>query len=638
MLISYNWLQNYFEEKLPSPEKIAEGIIFHSFEVESVINQSHISDYIFDIKILPDRAHDCLSHWGIAKEISVIFNLPIKKVEISEKENLPTSDLKIEIKNDKCRSYIGQVVKNIKVGPSPDWLREKLEAIGQRSINNIVDATNYVMFDLGNPIHAFDLDKLESHKIIVESAVDGEKMILLDGKEVELDSSVLTIRDGKDALAIAGIKGGKKAEIDENAKNIVIEVANFDPISTHKTCKKINIFTDSAKRFENEISPELVDLAIEKISDLIIEVAGGERFEKLDIYEKEEKDKIVKFDILYINKLLGLNLSRGDINEILNRFGYSYANENDEYELHVPYLRLDINSREDIAEEIGRIYGYDKIVPQLPKIDSKEKDDLIWQKINISKIKLINDGYREVITYTFTNKGEIEVLASASDKKFLRTNLTDGLKESIRLNKINLPLLDVDEVRIFEIGTVFLENGSASAKGYGETKEEIRVAYGDEKNITEMTLDKFVAENNLIASPDAKKNEGEMSYEMPWERDGASTRNFSAEKYPCISKDVSPEAKIFKPWSIYPFITRDIAIWVPSEVESSKVYQIIKENAGELLVREPKLFDEFKKEDKTSYAFRLVFQSYEKTLTDNEINVIMARIEKKILSLDWTVR
>lgn len=197
MLISYNWLQNYFEEKLPSPEKVSEGIIFHSFEVESFdrLEVGGKEDWIFDIKILPDRAHDCLSHWGIAKEISMIFGLKINKdgscslkgrflKEPSQEPSFKATNLKIEIKDDRCLRYMGRIVRNVKVGESPDWLKEKLQAIGQKSINNIVDVANFVMFDLGQPIHSFDLDKLESEKILIRNGKTGENITTLDKKKL----------------------------------------------------------------------------------------------------------------------------------------------------------------------------------------------------------------------------------------------------------------------------------------------------------------------------------------------------------------------------------------------------------------------------------------------------------------------
>lgn len=593
MKISYNWLQKYFKEKLSSPEDVASGIIFHSFEVEEVENVG--DDTVFEIKILPDRAHDCLSHWGIAKEVSAIFNIPILDVTKDFVEVKSNSDLIIDIKNKNCRRYMGRVVKNVKVGPSPEWLSNALISIGQKSINNVVDATNYVMFDLGNPIHAFDLDKLSSHKIIVESASNGEKMTLLDGREVALDESMLTIRDEKEALVVAGVKGGKKAEVDNSTKNIMIEVANFEPVSTRKSARKLAIFTDSAKRFENEINPMLAEIAMNKISSLILEVAGGESCEVVDIYpDKIDDHKTISFSESYIERMLGVKISSNEIEDILKRFKYEYKNENGNYTLTVPTLRLDISGPHDVVEEIGRIYGYDKIAPILPHENFEIKEDETWHKINLAKSYLVSLGCKEVMTYAFVDKGEVEVMASAMNKNFLRTNLLENVKKSFEMNKINAPLLDLSEIKIFEIGSVFFHDG-----------EVINVCTMTKKESKEMSLEDFIK----TIPPD-----------------------FKIQNIKLNSKN------IFKMWSSYPFISRDIAVWLPEGENKEKLKKILIENGTNLLVKEPYLFDQFTKNEKTSYAYRLVFQSYDRTLVDEEVNDIMNKINNKILSFGWEIR
>ncbi|MFA6585786.1 MAG: phenylalanine--tRNA ligase subunit beta [Candidatus Paceibacterota bacterium] len=623
MKVSYNWLQNYFKEKLPEPEKLSEGIIFHSFEVEEIVKIG--DDVIFDIKILPDRAHDCLSHFGIAKEISAIFNLKISSpngffqvlgspVQDSLKEQAQPDrskshfgpDLKIEIQSDKCLRYMGRIVRNIKISKSPDWLREKLEAIGQKSINNIVDAANFVMFDLGQPIHCFDLDKLESAKIIVRNGKVGEKLTTLDKKEIILDESILVIADEKTPLAIAGIKGGIKAEVDDKTKNLVIEVANFDKTSTRKTSKKINILTDAVKRYENEITPELCTMAMNAITDLVFELAGGEAESIIDIYPKKVEQKKVFVSVNYINKHLGSDFSQKEIEDVWKKLNFKYLKKGDEFEIEVPFFRIDITGPHDLTEEVIRILGYDKLKEKMPEIKTKTKMNEIFSEIIFTRSKLLNSGYSEVMTYSFKDKGEVEVLASASDKKFLRTNLTDGLKESLKLNQINLPLLEMKEIKIFEIGTVFKKSG-----------EEMHVAYGDKKEIKEMTLNEFCKDSLLE--------------EYPLGGGG---------KYIHPGAGVTPqEGNKFLPWSIYPFISRDIAVWMPEGGNVKELKKILIENGTELLIKEPYLFDSFTKDSKTSYAFRLVFQSYERTLTDDEINEIMTKITNKIKEKnDWQVR
>jgi phenylalanyl-tRNA synthetase beta chain len=510
---------------------------------------------------------------------------------------------------------MGRIVRNVKVKKSPDWLKEKLEAIGQKSINNLVDAANFVMFDLGQPIHCFDLDKLASEKIIVRNGKIGEKIITLDKKEVNLDESILIIADGstgspqaKEALAIAGIKGGMKAEVDDNTKNIVIEVANFDAVSTRKTSRKIGILTDAVKRYENEITPNLCEQTMKEITDLIFNLTESSVEESVDIYAVKPKQNVVFVSVDYINKRLGTFFSKEEIKNVWERLDFEYEEENDEFKILVPLSRLDISGPHDLTEDVIKILGYERIKGELPEINWLPKINENFYKILFARNKFLDDGYSEVMTYSFRNKGEIEVLASASDKKFLRTNLSDGLRESLKLNQLNAPLLEMDEIKIFEIGTVF-------KKG----KEEMHVAYADKKNIIEVSLDEFI----LKVSDAFSEWSGR-------ERDPG---------------DRGPEEKIFgtvktfKPWSIYPFISRDIAVWVPENILSDDVEKIIKNNAGDLLILTPRLFDEFKKDGKTSYAFRLVFQSYERTLLDSEINEIMTKITNKIKEKnDWQVR
>ena len=612
MKISYNWLQNYFTEKLPEPEKISEAIIFHSFEVEEVIKFK--DDTIFDIKILPDRAHDCLSHWGIAKEISAIFDLKIK--DINYKNFVPkATDLKIEVQDEKCLRYMGRIVRNVKVGESPAWLKEKLEAIGQKSINNIVDAANFVMFDLGQPIHSFDLDKLDSPKIIIRNAVLGEKMTTLDKKEVNLDESILLIADEKDPLVIAGIKGGTKAEVDMQTKNIVIEVANFNATTTRKTSRKINILTDAVKRYENEISPELCEKVMNAITDMIESVAGGEVEDIVDVYPQKVEPRSIAISTEYINKRLGSTFTKEDIASVWQKLNFKYTETDVNFEIEIPYLRIDLVGQHDLTEEVIRILGYDKLEEKLPKIDFIPTINEGFYKMAWARNKLLNDGYSEVMTYTFCDKGEVEVLASASDKKFLRTNLSDGLKESLKLNQINMPLLEMKEIKIFEIGTVF-------KKG----KEEMHVAYNEKKNVIEKTLDEFVA-----GFPDsAVINSGAFALGRLEELEPKGIHDASN------SLLLNP---VFKMWSLFPFISRDVAVWVPENEGPENLKKLLTENATELCVKEPYLFDSFTKEGRTSYAFRLVFQSYERTLTDDEVNPIMTNIGHKISeNSSWQMR
>ena len=601
MLYSYNWLKWYIPDA-PEVTKLADTITRHLFEVEEMSSKPD-GDTVFDIKILPNRAHDLLSHMGVARELASLLNIkyndPVAQYKIPESK--PTKLIKT-IESPNCRRYMGRVVRNIKIGPSPDWVVKHLESIGQRSINNIVDATNLTMFNCGPPAHVFDLRKVKDLKLQVRDAKKGETITLLGGGEKIMDESMMIIADDYgNALDIAGIKGGKYAELSDNTTDIILECANFDPTSVRKTAQALNIQTDAKKRFENDLSPELASYGMRELSALIAEMCPEAIFEDIvDVYPKKQEVQKLSFRTEKISKILGLPVSPDEIKDILNRYNMEYKEENGVFTITVPAMRLDLNIEEDAAEEIGRILGYDKVKPKIPKIEFLPKQNDTYAKIVWARNKLLNEGYSEVMTTSFKSKGKVSVMASASDKNYLRTDLTDGLKESLKLNQANAPLLGVDVVKIFEIGTAW------------SPKEEMCVAYGDKKEVKEMTLDEFCKD----MSADIKlepKTQGPVS--------------------------------VFKMWPLYPFIARDIAVWVPEGVKSADVAKIIRENAGDIVIRGPELFDEFKKpaspaggDGKVSYAFRTVFQSYERTLTDAEVNEIMAKITDKITEKGWQVR
>jgi len=609
MKISYNWLKWYIPEA-PEGELLVGIFNYHLCEVEGVEKKpdglsAQAGDFIFDINILPNRAHDLLSHQGVARELASL--LDIKFVDPTPKYKVPESkstELKIEVDSNKCRRYMGRIVRNVKVGPSPDWVVQHLASIGQRSINNMVDAANIVMFDCGQPTHVFDLNKV-SGKLIVRLAKEGEEMTTLDNKNCKLKSDNLVIADTKNVLAVAGVKGGKVAEVDNNTTDIILEVANFEAVSVRKTAQALNIVTDAKKRFENDLSAELCPYAMLEFSALILEMCPKAFFEDVvDVYLEKQKTMTLAFSVDKISKILGVHIKESEIENILKRYNFKHTKDDGQFEIVVPPMRLDLVIEEDMAEEIGRILGYDKVAGKIPEINFKPKVNETYAKIIFARNKLLNDGYNEVINSTFSNTGEVSVLASASDKNFLRTNLTDGLKASLKLNQTNAPLLGMNDVKIFEIGTVFKKGG-----------EEMHVAYGNKKEIKEATLDDFCKS----ASPDA------FAQSL-----GSSLRSATPSQ--------KHTGSAFKMWSLFPFIARDVAVWVPENIKSLEVEKIIRENMGDMVVRGPELFDEFKKDNKTSYAFRLVFQTYDRTLTDKEVNYFMDKVQEGIKANNWQVR
>lgn len=599
MNISYNWIQSYITEPLPEPEKLADILTFSLCEIESL--EKIEGDTILDLNILPNRAHDLLSHQGVAREIAGILGFTYKDPTSMYKipESQPTQ-LTVDIQTPACRRYMGRIVRNITVGPSPDWVVKHLESIGQRSINNIVDATNIVMYDCGQPCHAFDLSHVP--QIVIKNATDGEEFKVLGKDEIvaKLNATDMVITDGTNTLAIAGVKGGLNSGVTEKTTDIVLEVANFDSVSVRKTARRLNLLSDSAKRFENDLSPSHGDFAMMELSGLIAEICPDAVFEEIvDIYPEKQEARTLEFSTSKINQMLGTNISHDNMISLLTKYGFEITNNGDVSTLQVPMLRLDLTGTHDIAEEVFRLHGIDKVEPVALQLNRKAVINDEYFKMLEAQKYLIANGYREVMTYTFRKKGIFEVARGVGDKGALRTDLTQGIKESYELNRLNTPFLEIDDLKIFEIGKVFTNDG-----------EVLHIALADKKGITEMTLDAFCVEHNIIVSD---------IYELP----EAS-----------ISKVNTP----FVQWSMYPFISRDIALWAPEGTLVENVAVVIRENAGELLVRGPRLFDTFTKDGKMSYAFRMVFQSNDRTLVEQEITDIMNTITSKLQSEGWEVR
>ncbi|MDQ3014377.1 MAG: phenylalanine--tRNA ligase subunit beta [bacterium] len=635
MKISYNWLQTYFTDKLPAPKELAELITFHAFEIEGVEQAG--ADTVLDIKVLPDRAHYALSHRGLAYEVSAITKIPWH-----EKDHYPaevTSDKKVSVSvEDKelCLRYISRYIENVNVTESPVWLKQWLEAVGQRSINTIVDATNFVMLDLGQPLHAFDADKVKGG-ITVRRAKQSEKITTLDGREIELDSAVMVIADDEGPLAIAGVKGGSRAAVTEMTKNIILESASFNASFVRKVSQKVGIRNDSSKRFENSVPPERALRAMEEITAQIVEMSPEAKIgANTDIYGHPFKEKTLEVSKIEIYKSLGIEVPESDIDAILGRLHILYTKKHDHYILTIPRERLDLVIPEDLIEEIGRIYGYLNIKGvELPHDRSVPKINKLFYYANVVRDVLTKHGFSEVYTYSLTHSGEVEIQNPlASDKNFLRKNLTEGIAKSLGLNVKHADLLGLKQIKIFEIGNVFTGEGEYTSFAIGiRNAQKLKIKEADELKEVAKVLG---AELGLdLSFLETENGVTEVKFDN-------LIRNLP-EPGDEPMYEVTPSEKTFKTVSHYPFAVRDIAVFTPEGTTEHEVRAIIEQYGGALLVKET-LFDVFEKTladgtKKTSYAFRLVFQSHEKTLTEEEINSIMKSITDDMNAREgWQVR
>ena len=491
MKISYNWLQTYFKDKLPAPSKVAEAFTFGAFEIENVESVGNVAgagiDSVLDLKVLPDRACYALSHRGAAYELSAITGqkstvdfagteFDVEKITLDEVVSVIIEDKKL------CQGYLARRINNVTVESSPLWLGERLGAVGQRAINNIVDATNYVMLDIGQPLHAFDADKIKGG-IHVRLAKDDETIELLPEKgglilsrNVTLLNTDLIIADDQGPIAIAGVKGGLRAGVTASTKNLIIESANFEPVSVRRTSTRLALRNEASKRFENGLAIELAKRAIEEVSMIIKNMCPGALIGPVDDKSvKPKKPKTISVSAEFISDRLDATLKESELEDIFARLQIGFQKKTKSYVLNVPLLRLDLNLPEDIVEEVGRIYGYDKIAPAIPqKVSTAPAVNQLAYWTEKIKDVLYKHGFSEVQTYSLVAKSQTEAPDPveiqnplASDKNFLRDNLHGGLLKALEQNGKNAALLGTDEIKIFEVGTVFDQSGERLSLGIG---------------------------------------------------------------------------------------------------------------------------------------------------------------------------
>lgn len=644
MKVSYDWVKEYLGKDAPTAEEIAALLTFHSFEIDEIAELKN--DCVIDVDILPNRSSDCLCHRGIAREISTLTNVPLENDPLAVTPTLSNTDLiSITVEDEQdCSRFAAVIIQNVTVKESPTWLKERLEHIGQRSINNIVDATNYVMFSLGQPLHAYDADLFPQAEgkwqFGIRRAKEGEQVELLAEGSKEEDRTI-TLRGGEllivdnssnVAIGLAGVKGGRYAGIHAQTKNIIIEAAHFNPILTRKTARALNIVIDASKRFENEPSRELPPYALQEIVALIEDIAGGEFNGMADVYLSPKTPPTVSFRPKRATQVLGLNLTSDKMRDILIRAGCRVEEPSpEEWLLSGPWERTDLCIEEDFIEEVGRINGLDEIqavVPTPVPLIEVNKRQFYSEKI---RQRLIALGFSEVITSSFRKKDEIQLFnALASDKSFLRSNLQGNINDSLNLNLHNKDLLGLPYIAIFEIGTVF-------TKQDGQVSEHTALAFGVRRKLDAYTKeDKRVMEEAASAIADVLNIES-----LPVDTDICElnlTKILATLGAPEHYDEVPASSEVaYRPYSSYPAIARDIALWVNEGVSSEQVATIVNEAAGNLRVRTT-LFDTFTKDGRTSYAFRLVFQSHNRTLTDTEVNTIMDRVYDAAKDNEFEVR
>jgi len=678
MIFSYNWLKQYIKGKMPGPKELVELLMFHSFEIEGLDKKAN--DFLIDIDVLPNRAHDCLSYIGVSRDIAAITGLELKIPEAKFKESKQEASdfITIDVKDSNdCPRYSSKVITGIKVGTSPKWMSERLEACGLKTINNIVDAINYVMLETGQPMHSFDVDKLGKN-IIIRKARKGEAMEALDDKEYKLNENILVIADSKKPIAIAGIKGGESTGIDKQTKNIVVEAANFDSILTRKASRELKLRTDASLRFEQGIDPNLIDFAQQRVCALIQEIAGGEVASGMvDVYPKKVVPKKIKLDIDYVNNLLGVDIPKQKIIKILKSLEFGVSGTGREIIVTVPTRRLDVSIPEDLVEEIGRVYGYENIPSVFPtaSLQPPERNDNLFWENNIKDIlqqaglyetygySFIGENDKAVFNYGENDLAEIENPISSLNK-YLRPSLIPNLLKSTKENLKNL-----DEIMMFEIGSIFNKK-----KGFAEKRMLTCILTG--KNIKN---DGFYILKGIINDLFNKLGISDIWYDnvKPTPEDSAldiwhpgktaeikvlgKEIGFLGQLHPQVSGGIGVKENVFiadidlkellnvaseeneyEQISAYPAVLRDISLLVPVGTKTVDILNIIN-SAESKLVKDVDLFDTYKgqgvPENKENFSFHIVYQSNEKTLKSSDVDEIHQNI---IIELeknpDWEIR
>ena len=632
---------------------------------EDPIKYMGLDDEVIDFELTANRG-DLLSILGMAYEIGAIYDKKVKQIDISHKEKGEdiNNSFSLDIKTDNCKTFLAKRALNVEIKESPEFIKNRLIASGIRPINNVVDISNYVMIETGQPLHFYDADKLNG-KIEVRMGENGEKLITLDEIERELDENDIVISDGTRAIGLAGVMGGLDTEITENTKNVIIEAAIFDGVKIRKTSKKI-VRSEASNRFEKGLDSNRTYMAIERACTLLEKYASAEISKGTCVYDKSEKeDKKIEITIAKINGLLGSNIRQEEVIDIFRRLGFKVNVDGEIITVYVPRRRIDIDITEDLIEEIGRIYGVNNIegrLPIVPTVPGNYNKD-----IRNLRNKMISLGLNETLSYILINDREVKDFTTdefepvklldpmSEDRNTLRYTMITSLFKIYEYNAAR----ENKDVSIFEIGKGFFKHGEE----YGEDEKLCILMSGgfytginNKKNV-----DFYILKGIIEETLNSLGYEGRYSFVFPKEisKDfhpgqsadiivngkkygfmGLIHPNKSSEKVYVAELNLSKLFELktgkikYKEISKFPSIKKDIAVVVDKNIESIEIAKAIKKAGGSNLSN-VEVFDVYEgkgiEEGKRSLAFSMTFSSFDKTLTDDEINPI---IEKIVTTLD----
>lgn len=666
MKVTYNWLKDFVELKI-SPRVLAEKLTMAGLEVTSLEERG--GDFVFELEVTSNRP-DWLSVRGIAREVAAITGRRLKLSKNKKNYRPSTIDhrpfsINIENKSD-CPLYTAKIIRGVKVRPSPPWLKARLELVGVRSVNNIVDITNYVLFELGEPLHAFDLDKMSQGAILVRRAKDNERLTTIDGEQKILNPDILVIADKTKPVAIAGIMGGRDTEVTESTKNILLEAAVFHPVIVRRGRQAMGLQSESAYRFERGVDAEIVEGASLRAAALIEEVAGGRRVLIKSSGKPKTKKKNISLDTLTVQRILGVNIAPAKIKQILNSLEFkTKTRAKNNFLVEIPAHRQDVNLEIDLIEEIARINGYENIPKSLPAVKPMINAGAKGNLVALIKNILVGLGLNEVITYSLIDKdllkgfgmeqvnGVVDILNPLSkEQEVLRPALMSSLAKCVAYN-LNQKQ---EYVNIFEIAKVFpsiketpeeqLSLGialcGARSLWFAQGHVQDGVGFLHLKGILETLFQRlgikkeeyrFIGKNSYEFEVLVKENKiGALRRLERQILESLDIKNKEVFALEILLEKLSPHIRISRKFTAlprYPGVYRDISLVLREDIPAERVIKVIAGRGGKLL-QQAEITDYYKGRQIESgfkgLTISCLYSSPERTLTEAEINPIHAGI------------
>src|SRR5262245_28416003 len=650
MKVSYNWLKEFVE--IPeTPPQLAARLTNLGFAVDAL--EVHGGDSLFELDIATNRP-DCLSHWGLAREIAASYGTALKPptFTLKESEKHAKDVFSISIADDDlCARYCGRYIQGVKIGPSPDWLKSRLEALGVRSINNVADITNYVMLELGQPLHAFDADTIEGQTIIVRRAAFEEKITTLDGIERELNPSMLVIADAKRAVAVAGVMGGGETEISPATKNVLLESATFDPLSVRRTSRALGLSSEASYRFERGADVEMARFACARAAALIAAVAGGRIYrEVIDVYPRHRQLVTVKLRKKRIESFLGGEVPDSTVEHIFQKLAFKVKRMHEGWNVEIPSYRMDVTREEDLLEEIARHYGFDKFPATLPAWSGFGAGLPHESAERLLRNHLAAAGYSETIPIVFSDelaerkfRPDVEPVRlrnpMAENEAILRTSQIPSMLRTFEWN-LNR---GTRHLQLYEIGKIYKHGGESRAlilaatgslhnKTVHESEREFN--FFDLKGDVEGILSAFnirlrSSGDSLPAyyHPGRAVRHGDLVIFGELHPDYAGEYKFRQRIY-IAEIDVelmfaSTGSQVIEAIPKFPSIRRDFSLLLNKSTRYAEVEEAVRvAKIAEIVRIEP--FDRLDSgpfsESKYALAISVTYQSSERTLTDDEVD------------------